>query len=62
MLRSAQETASKEKLSRRKPAREAGKQTTTTNKEEEQEDNSKGEFGIQGDFNSRAEELMSKSS
>jgi hypothetical protein len=45
MLRSTQETSSKEKLSRRKPAREAGKQQHS-NKEEEQEDNSKGEFGI----------------
>jgi hypothetical protein len=43
-----------------KSSREAT--TTTTTKSEEQEDNSKGEFGIQGDFNNRAEELMRRSS
>jgi hypothetical protein len=31
---------------------------SSSNKAEEQEDNSKGEFGIQGDFNTGIEELM----
>jgi hypothetical protein len=46
MLRSAQETSSKEKLSRGKPSRAMGKQQQQQNRVE-QEDNSKGDFGIQ---------------
>jgi hypothetical protein len=51
MLRSATETASEEKLSRRKPAIAAGRRSSNNNKAVEQMDNSKEQFGIQVDFN-----------
>jgi hypothetical protein len=53
MLRSAQEAVSKGKLSRRKPARVAGKKkSNNNNKAMERMDSSKELFGIQVDFDS----------
>jgi hypothetical protein len=63
MLRSA-EAVNKGKMNKREPAIAVGKKRRSNNSNnndiagEEQEDNSKGEFGIQEDFNTGEEELM----
>jgi hypothetical protein len=56
------EEINKEKLRKRNPAIAAGSNNNNNNISKEQVDNSKGEFGIQGDFNNGAEGAMSKSS
>jgi hypothetical protein len=61
MLRSTQEVVSKEEAEQKRNLQEQ-QGSNNNNKAEEQVDNSKGEFGIQGDFNNGAEELMSRSS
>jgi hypothetical protein len=61
MLKSVQETASRERLSRRGSAI-AAEQQQQQQREVEQMNNSKELFGIQVDFNNDAGKLMSRSS